>query len=302
MKSTKPLILTIEEAVALMINLDYIPTGFSLLEMTSAFLEEAEVEYENAQIKRFPEAHLESLKFRMDACKARHTLALNLMDQIRHEIQNSKDSKIVSSEDSTSLTRLTFESVFDWAGDKFGIGSPKISSGYPVENHTIKSDNSTENFKWEDVTIKIYKDYNLGYKLGNGKYKKSSFQKIGLMGIRKLEPNYIGGILIILSKGIKFPNTKKAAGKDKTAISKLRSALVKLTDIEGDPFTPFNEVDGWKPSFKLIDDRRNADERAKQKAVHVPLDENKDADNLNPETPDFENINDEAGNWLNEHG
>ena len=35
-------IVTIEEAVGLMINLDYIPAGFTVLEMTEAFADEAE--------------------------------------------------------------------------------------------------------------------------------------------------------------------------------------------------------------------------------------------------------------------
>ncbi|SEQ45779.1 hypothetical protein [Nitrosomonas ureae] len=97
------------------------------------------------------------------------------------------------------------------------------------------------------------------------------------MGIRKNAPNHIGGILIALSKERKFPTTKRAAAKHKTAISKLRSALVKLTDIKSDPFTPFNEGYGWKPRFKLIDDRRNADERAKREAVHFSMEENQDS-------------------------
>ncbi|SEQ45765.1 hypothetical protein [Nitrosomonas ureae] len=181
MKKSIPPSLTIEEAVALLINLDYIPTGFSLLDMTSAFQEEAEVEYENAQIKRFPETHLESLKFRMNACIARNALALNLMHQLRYEVQNPKNSLIVLSGDSTSQPRLTFESVFDWAGDKFGIGFSKVFFTSQVTNESIEPNIKSE-AQWEDVTIKIYKDYNLGYKLGNEKYKKSSFREIGSYG------------------------------------------------------------------------------------------------------------------------
>jgi len=43
---------TVEEAVALLINLDYVPAGFSVTDMTSAFLEEAVVEYDNSRIDR----------------------------------------------------------------------------------------------------------------------------------------------------------------------------------------------------------------------------------------------------------
>jgi hypothetical protein len=75
MSKVPPSSITIEEAVALMINFDYIPAGFSLLDMTSTFQEEAEVEYENAELDRLPKADLDVLMSRADACKARHNLA-----------------------------------------------------------------------------------------------------------------------------------------------------------------------------------------------------------------------------------
>jgi hypothetical protein len=62
-----------------------------------------------------------------------------------------------------------------------------------------------------------------------------------------------------------------------------------LTGLSSDPFVAFNEADGWKPRFSLVDDRRNSEERAKRKAVHVPLDF---------EAPDFEDEDDEAGRFL----
>jgi len=50
MNKSLPSSLTIEEAVAWMINLDYIPTGFTLLDMMAAFQEQAEVEFHNAKL------------------------------------------------------------------------------------------------------------------------------------------------------------------------------------------------------------------------------------------------------------
>ena len=64
MNTSKPSSITVEEAVARMINLDYIPTGFTLLEMTAAFHEEAEVAYENARIDRLRESPVRATRAR----------------------------------------------------------------------------------------------------------------------------------------------------------------------------------------------------------------------------------------------
>jgi len=185
------------------------------------------------------------------------------------------------------------------------IHCPKIRVHYksnkPIEkNIPIKSHDSVEDYQWEDVTIKIYKDNRIGYSIKNGEYKKCTFQEIGFLDKRKNLPNYLAGLLIGLSERKKFPATKGPAPKDKTAISKLRKSLVKLTGLEGDPFIPINEVDGWKPRFKLIDDRRNADERAKKMAKHEPFDANKKYEDPNGPARDFEEEeeDDEAGYFL----
>ena len=308
MNKSIPSSLTIEEAVALIINLDYIPTGFSLLDMTGAFLEVAEVNYQNAcNDDGFTTAQIDSLRICFDVCKERHGFAQALIKQIEYEIKNPEDSIIVISDDSTSVARLTFESLFDWAGEKFGIGIPKVflpsqitsESNAPAEkNIPIKSHDSIDDYQWEDVTIKIYKEYRIGYSIKSGKYKMGTFQEIGFFDKRKNLPNSLAGILIGLSKRKKFPATKTLEPKDKTAISKLRKSLVKLTGLEGDPFIPFNEADGWKPRFKLIDDRRNADERAKGNAKHEPFDANKNYEDPYGPTSDFEEENDEADKFL----
>ncbi|HMW40485.1 MAG TPA: hypothetical protein PKD57_13845 [Saprospiraceae bacterium] len=308
MNKSIPSSLTIEEAVALIINLDYIPTGFSLLDMTGAFLEVAEVNYQNAcNDDGFTTAQIDSLRICFDVCKERHGFAQALIKQIEYEIKNPEDSIIVISDDSTSVARLTFESLFDWAGEKFGIGIPKVflpsqitsESNAPAEKNTpTKSNDFIEDYQWQDVTIKIYKENRIGYSIKSGKYKMSTFQEIGFFDKRKNLPNYLAGILIGLSEGKKFPVTKTLEPKDKTAISKLRKSLAKLTGLEGDPFIPFNEADGWKPRFKLIDDRRNADERAKENAKHEPFDESKHYENSYGPTSDFEEENDEADKFL----
>jgi hypothetical protein len=55
MSKTRPSSVTAEEAVARMVNMDYIPDGFTLEVMLSAFREEADVELYNAKIDHLPD-------------------------------------------------------------------------------------------------------------------------------------------------------------------------------------------------------------------------------------------------------
>jgi hypothetical protein len=283
-----------------------------LLDITGAFLEEAEVNYYNAcDDDGFTTAQIDSLRLCFDVCKERHSLALSLIKQLEYEIKNPEDSIIAISDDSTSVARLTFESLFDWAGEKFGIGIPKVfllsqitsESNAPAEKSILtESHDSIKDYQWQDVKIKIYKDNRIGYSIKNSKYQKSTFQEIGFLDKRKNLPNYRAGILIGLSEGKKFPTTKTPAPKHKTAICKLRKSLAKLIGLESDPFLPFNETNGWKPRFTLIDDRRNADQRAKRNAQHEPYDESRRYENSYGQTSDFEEENDEADDFLRNKG
>lgn len=275
-----PTTLTIEEAVALMIGLDYIPTGFTVLDMTSAFLEESEADLETNR-------NSDAGQRRHEVCLARHQLASTLLDALTYEALEANSGNLVRSDDTSPTQRFTTTSLNNWAQDRFGITlwAPSMSDGQPKELAGVT---------WQDVTIKIYTDHRVGYCVKDGRYKTSSFHDMGLMGVRKQVPSTRGLILIGLSEGKKFPSCSRPSAAHKTSISIIRAALKKLVSLDGeDPFYAYNPGDGWKPKFKLIDDRRNAAERAKNAATHVPLE---------PEARDFEDENDPAGQFLKNHG
>lgn len=259
--------LTIEDAVALMVNMDFIPDGESVLSMTAAFMEEAEVEYENASSR--DAYQLKVLKNRMEACAARHSLVQLLTESLLEDAKYTEDTLIECDEDSSTDDNplVTLDSLSAWAHDRFGISIP--IKGIVARDVLIATSN-TKIPSWEDVTIKLYANNKITYSLGkNLGWKRSSFLDIGLIDKRTLEPNVQGGILIGLSIGKKYPLNGVVQGSHKTAISKLGSALRKLTGLVCGPFCEPNKADGYKPRFTLIDDRRNAVERAKKEAVHV---------------------------------
>lgn len=291
-----PFSVTVEDAVARMVNMDYIPEGFTLAEMTAAFLEEAEVEHHNAIVNLLPAGEIAALQIRMDACAARHSLTKLLLDAIRNEIGNPEGLIVVTSDASDIEQHITFESLTKWAS-MYGIGS----LGWAYSDADTDNTALAKNVRWEDVTIKIYADYRIAYfsEQTGPKGIEKTFRDIDLMGKRKNRPNFLGGILIVLSRGEKFPAGNSSKGASATAISKIRSALKQLTGLTSEPFYPFNIGEGYRPRFTLIDDRRNADERAKKRAVHVSHDEKKNHNTGNdysgnseeefPDTDDFNN-------------
>jgi len=311
MKKSPPSSITIEEAVSRMVNMDYIPTGFSLIEMTEAFLEEAEVDYHNAKVDRASPEELKIFALRVDVCHSRRLLAIRLLEHIKQELANPKTSSLIISPESTSSARLDLKSVADWSEEKYGISIPDwrilgdSNDIYSVDDVTEHSYEAAPS--WATVTIKIYKEYSISCFIGK-EQKHSHFRSIGLMGERRNEPNFLGGILLGLSRGVKFPIKTNPECKDKTALSKIRKALKSLTGISEDPFYPINDSDGSKPIFTLIDDRKNADVRAKQRAVHVSYQdvENYQAETRyddEAETRSFDvDEDDEAGAWLDKNG
>ena len=266
--------ITIDEAVGLMINLDYIPTGFTVLDMTEAFANEAEENYAQYRTDEF--------KLSKDICTIRHVLAQTLFDRINTEIA-SEHSLL-----DFDVECLTLDSLITWSIEEFGI--------------SIQCPPTPNDAQWRDVKIKIYDKHKIGLFI-NGKHEKTvHFRDIGLMGKNKNIPNLLGGILIGLSRNQKFPPDIILEGKHKKAISDLRNCLEKLTGISKDPFQKFNLKDGWRPDFKLIDDRRNADERAKKNADHVSYKDDPsyfDAEGDN--TQDFDDEDDDAGKWLDDN-
>jgi len=303
MKKSPPSSITIEEAVSRMVNMDYIPTGFSLIDMAEAFLEEAEIDYHNAKVDRLPPEDLKIFALRVNVCTSRHLLAVCLLDHLKQELANPKTSSLIISPETTSSIRLELKSVANWSAEKYGISIPDWFGA---------EDDANVPFNWKDVTIKIYKDYKIGCFFGKEKRAQAHFSDIGLMGKAKKIPNNQGLILIGLSGGHKFPKNSKPEKKDTTAVSKIREALKSLTGISEDPFYPINDSDGWKPIFTLIDDRKNADVRAKQRAVHVSY---QDVENYEPEVRSYDTDDDEAetrsfdvdeedeaGAWLAENG
>lgn len=285
--STNPNLLSLEAAVARMINLDYIPEGFTLLDMTEAFMLDAKEQYERGQFIGLPSDEVFRLKYRYKACEARHQLAQTLLTGIYSEFSTADD---LGCDTLTSISDLGpsvyLDNLSDWAAEIYGIS---LQPAPVMVTNIVQGSPSTQQH-WEDITIKIYADNYLGYIGSDGNLKKVCFSDVGLLGKRKNQANHLSGLLIGFSHGKKFPMGTHPLPKEKTLISKLRGILKKLVDIQDDPFKQFKPDKGWKPKFKIIDDRKNAANRAKERAVHVPFEDDRDRP--------FDHEDDDAGRLI----
>jgi len=250
--------------------------------MMQTFVNEAEVAYYNAKLEKLSPKDLRRFSLRVDICKAKLDLALNLLDHIKLELEHPEQSLLKESACSINFVRLELKSVDQWAEEIFGISLPAWTDQIILKSH------SQQPMNWKDVTIKIYKDYRIGCFIGKEARITGHFRDIHLMGIAKKTPNNLGIILIDMSHGKKFPAAVSPKANEKTAIAKIRTALKKLTGITQDPFYHINEYDGWRPKFTLEDDQKNADLRAKKRAIRVDFNEGKAYSNMSPNHDDYE--------------
>lgn len=271
--------ITIDVAVARMVNLDAIPIDETPYELLDFLCEIAEEEYENARGKT-SEEHLKVLELLWIAYRERFKFALSLKQALEHEVKCPKHSRIKVVDQSGGKPLLSVRSVSLWARRYFRMDN---IDWQPVQTSVKKIE------RWEDCVIKIYSDYRIGLLKGVEGYSKHSFHDIDLMGKRKYKPNKLGKILIWLS--LKQPTSTFPKGITRKDISNLRDALRQLTGLTGNPFFPLNEKENYIPRFKIINDERNADERAKREAASYEYDDSL----AYGEVRDFDDEDDEGG-------
>ena len=114
--------ITIEDAVARMVNVGEIPVGVSLMEHLAAIAQKAEDDRDDAIEQQLPSKERELLEFCVKANEAKYTLAGILELHIKWELDTpSKISLLKISPDSGNTIQLEMASVADWALVNYGI-------------------------------------------------------------------------------------------------------------------------------------------------------------------------------------
>lgn len=278
--------ITIEAAVARLVHLDLMPSDanrFYVTDMLEILCGHTEFEYKNAG-DNTPKEHLMALKLRWFSARARLRYAKLLQKALEQEVACPGPSRIKVVDYIGGRPLLSVKSVSVWS--KFYFRT-YITDWKPAQMSAKKVT------RWEDISINIYRDFKIGLFKGVD-YSKHMFQDFDLMGRRKNSPNKIGRLLIWLSQ--KKPTSTFPQGVNRKDLTMLRDSLRKLTGLSGDPFSPLHETDNYKPRFMIIDDRRNADERARQRSIHVGYND----DLAHGEAPDFEREDDDAQKFIDD--
>ncbi len=133
-KTTKAAVyVTADDAVARLLNLQMLPTAISLLEMTSAFQEQAGADVMKVPNEKKPDSKDMALLRKYAICQHRHELAEALLQGIRAELQAPKPRILTKSR--SVVTTLDWESVKAWAYDEFEI-SVAVEAG-PIADFEV---------------------------------------------------------------------------------------------------------------------------------------------------------------------
>ena len=114
--------ITIEDAVARMVNVGKIPMGVSLLDYLDAIVNDAENKLEEAREQELPHQEVQLLERCINAGTARYTLAGELLKHIQWELETPPKSSVLKvSPESGNTMQLELSSVAEWASVNYGI-------------------------------------------------------------------------------------------------------------------------------------------------------------------------------------
>jgi hypothetical protein len=180
-------------------------------------------------------------------------------------------------------------------GKKIPERAPSTTQS-PVTNRTNtlppqeKDVQTVPDASWPDVTVTLLANYRIKRSIHGSNNKIVLLNEVGLARRRNDEPNVLFSALSDIAHGHVFGAGARAGNTRKNKCL-LRKSLCNLVGMEGDPFLPRDKEFGYKPRFKLVDHRGDADERAKRAAIEERF----------KETSDFALDDDAAGEWLQEH-
>lgn len=112
-------------------------------------------------------------------------------------------------------------------------------------------------FEWENVVIKFCSDRSLQIVSNGDDLGIFDLGGTELLDDRTKKLSKSGNILLNFASHASFTRRGaiQATTADKTFVSKLRSALRAFVGVSSDPFYPFSSGSGWRPRFRVEDQR-----------------------------------------------
>jgi hypothetical protein len=109
---------SVDEAVARLMNLDFVPAPFTVLELLEGFLLQAQEQYERIPAGTDNQIERNSYRAAMKVCESRLDLGKVLVEAIESEI---KRGNLITKITVSSVQQLSWASVKIWAEDMFGL-------------------------------------------------------------------------------------------------------------------------------------------------------------------------------------
>jgi hypothetical protein len=135
-----------DEAVARLMNVDFIPAGYALEDLLEGFVSEAQARYDIAAADPEQSAVIIGHRLAMKICEQRLEMAGDLLQALRIQVKNGR--LIVKDAGASRSQNFNWEAVQDWALENFGLVVPEsvvnkklTSLGMPA---SIFSENKAE--------------------------------------------------------------------------------------------------------------------------------------------------------------
>lgn len=145
--------ITLEEAIARLMGIEYVPIGHTVLELLTGFVSDSEDRLVDAQKANASQPTLTMLRHHLNVCEGRLKIAESLAQCLTLEIQQP-NSEIRSSTDESAIPTLDWYAVQDWAEENFGLtGFTPIASmsNAPDAKPEIETSLSSADDRLEDI-------------------------------------------------------------------------------------------------------------------------------------------------------
>lgn len=287
--------LDIEEIVALIMGVTYIPPGITLLELLEAFHEEAEVDLSNYETENADDhERIRQLEAVQRFADARVNYAKTLLHSLPSVMVSISASTQVPIQMTLTSEKYSLSTFSDWADENLGIILFDKSQPYTIKAETITtekdgSETSPENGKsqefdnsitlmlWTDITIELRPNDFITVKHKNRGIKRVNLSETQFMSKKNGSTNMSHTLLVALSDNYGFipknkNNNKK--GSQTTQISRLGAALKGLVPAaKGDPIRFDSTAYKYFPRFTLLDRRNDKNERSRKYSLHQQYNE-----------------------------
>ena len=112
-----------DEAVARLMNIDFIPATYSLEVLLEGFLSEAQNRYDEAKAGHTSSDNVEECRIALRICEQRLEMAANLLAAVRMQVR--RGLLLPEKKGDAATQNLSWDAVQDWASKNFGSNFPK---------------------------------------------------------------------------------------------------------------------------------------------------------------------------------